>query len=117
MRMVRSTRRVWVALAAALTLYVGAFSTAAVQGLAQTPAPLPSAAQVIPFAGDWIVTVAMPGTQATFLVSIKNDGGKAMATVGSDTSPTVTVSSLSLSGNSLVLRYTTDYQGTPIPTI
>ncbi|HYT74688.1 MAG TPA: c-type cytochrome, partial [Vicinamibacterales bacterium] len=117
MRMVRPIRRAWVAVAAALGLYVGAFSPAALQGLAQPSGPAPSAAQLAPFAGDWVVTVAMEATQATLLVSIKNDGGKATATVGSDASPTVTVSNLSLSGNRLVLRYTTDYQGTPIATV
>ena len=72
--------------------------------------------QAAPFIGDWLVSLSMGAGDATLAVSVKADAGKVTATVGSDTQPTVNVTDISLSGKSLLLKYTTDMQGTPLST-
>ena len=73
--------------------------------------------QAAPFIGDWLVS-SCPWARrdATLAVSVKADAGKVTATVGSDTQPTVNVTDISLSGKSLLLKYITDMQGTPLST-
>src|SRR4051812_37136831 len=91
-----------------------------VPGLASAPQTTSGAvapAQSAPFVGDWTVTAFSQMGPATFALSVKTDAGKVTATVGSDTQSTVTVSEISMTGKSLVLKYATDYQGTPIPTV
>jgi mono/diheme cytochrome c family protein/glucose/arabinose dehydrogenase len=114
--MVRPIRPVWVALAAAVVLYLGAFSTVGLQGVSQSTAA-PTAAQVAPFLGDWVSTVAMGGNQSTSLVSVKADGGKVTATIQPEGQAPLTNTSVSMSGNSLVVRYTQQMAGTTIPTV
>jgi len=114
--MVRRICPVWVALAAAVSVYFGAFSTVALQGVAQTPTA-PTAAQAAPFVGDWIMTVAMGANQSTSLVSIKSVGGNVTATVQPEGQAPLTNTAVSMSGSSLVVRYTGDMGGQPIPTI
>ncbi|HEX4567352.1 MAG TPA: hypothetical protein VH138_12015, partial [Vicinamibacterales bacterium] len=114
--MARRIRPVWVALAAAVSLYFGAFSTVALQGVAQTSAA-PTAAQVAPFVGDWVMTVAMGANQSTSLVSVKSDGGKVTATVQPEGQAPLTNTAVSMSGTSLIVRYTGDMGGQPIPTV
>jgi mono/diheme cytochrome c family protein len=93
-----------------------AVATAITFASAQSPQPA-TATQLGPFIGNWIVTVAMQATQSTFLVSIKSDGGKPSATVTAEGQRPTPVTGILASGQSLVLRYTTEYQGTPIPTV
>jgi mono/diheme cytochrome c family protein/glucose/arabinose dehydrogenase len=110
-------RPVWAALAAAFALFLTAFSTVALQGVSQTSAPAPTAAQVAPFTGDWVATVAMGGTQSTSIVSVKLDGGKLTATVTPEGQAPIAVRDVAIANGSLVLRYSIDYQGNPISTV
>ncbi len=73
--------------------------------------------QAAPFIGDWLVSLSMGAGEATLAVGVKADAGKVIATVGSDTQPTVNVTDVSLSGKSLVLKYVSDMQGAPISTV
>ena len=84
---------------------------------AQTAASSITPAQAAPFAGDWTVTAFSQMGPATFALSVKADAGKVTATVASEPQPPVSVTQIALAGKSLVLRYVTDYQGTPIPTV
>ena len=59
----------------------------------------------------------MGAGEATLAVGVKADAGKVTATVSSDTQPTVNVTDISLSGKSLVLKYVSSMQGTPISTV
>jgi hypothetical protein len=77
----------------------------------------PTAAQIAPFVGDWLVTVAVMANDATFAVSVKADGGTPSATIRSDGQPTVNVTDITMSGNSLVLKYRTEAMGTPTSTV
>jgi mono/diheme cytochrome c family protein len=101
---------------AASTMFVIAHSTTAVQGVGQASLP-PTVAQVAPFVGNWLVSVTMQAIETTFVVAIKADEGKVTATVSSDTQPTVNVTNISVSRQSLILRYFSDFQGTPISTV
>ena len=80
-------------------------------------ASAPTAAQIAPFVGDWLVTVAVMANDATFAVSVKADGGTPSATIRSDGQPTVNVTDITMSGNSLVLKYMTGAMGTPMSTV
>ena len=63
--------------------------------------------------------------EATFVVSVKADGavpldnaqGRPSATIRSDGQPTVTVTDITMSGNSLVLKYMTQAMGTLMSTV
>ena len=95
-------------------------SPADVGASAQAPrsasaAPI-TAEQAAPFIGDWLVSVGMNTFEATFAVAVKAEGGKGAATVSAAGQPTINVSDTSLAGNNLVLRYSTDLQGSPVPT-
>jgi mono/diheme cytochrome c family protein len=72
--------------------------------------------QAAPFIGNWLVSLSMGAGDATLAVGVKADAGKVTATVSSDTQPTVNVTDISLSGKSLVLKYVSDMQGTPLST-
>src|SRR3954452_21299381 len=90
------------------------------RGLASAPQTAPPSvapADAAPFVGDWTVAAFSQMGPATFALSVKTDAGKIAATVGSDTQATVTVPDISVTGKSLVLKYTTDYGGTPVPTV
>ena len=69
------------------TFVLLARSTAPLQGQGQ-PAP-PTAAQIAPFVGDWLVTLPFMANEATLAVAVKADGGKVSATVSADGQPTV----------------------------
>jgi mono/diheme cytochrome c family protein/glucose/arabinose dehydrogenase len=97
-------------------LYFGAFSTVALQGVAQTSAA-PTAAQAAPFVGDWVMTVAMGANQSTSLISVKNDGGKITAAVQPEGQAAITNTAVSMQGTNLIVRYTGDMGGQPIPTV
>ena len=107
------------------TLFLIAISTAGVKGTGQAPAAAkpaqstapPTAAQVAPFVGDWLVTVYLQAIEASVVVSVKADGGKPSATISSDTQPTTNVSGMAMAGNRLILRYSVDMGGTPISTV
>ena len=69
---------------ATATIVLVGRSTAAIEGLGQAAAAPPTSAQIAPFVGNWLVTMAMNAFQATFVVTVKDDGGKITATVTSD---------------------------------
>ena len=64
--MARIVRPAWVAVAAASVMFLIALSTSVLQGIAQAPPPPPSAAQIAPFLGDWVVTTAMGGNPVSY---------------------------------------------------
>ena len=101
--------------AATFAVVLLARSTAPLQGEGQ-PSP-PTSAQIAPFVGDWLVTLAVMANEATFAVAVKNDGGKVSATIGADGQPTVNVTDISVVAKSLVLKYMTEAMGTPLPTV
>src|SRR4029079_1208564 len=115
--MVRIARPVWMAVSAASALFLFAFSTAALQGRSQSTPPAPAAGQVAPFVGDWVVTTAMGGNQMTSTLSVKTDGGKVSATIAGEGQAPTAIPAIAVSNGSLVLRYSVEFGGTPIPTV
>ncbi len=108
-------------------IFTVALLTQAVQGGSQAPsqAARPAAAsassitpeQAAPFVGNWAVTLSMGGGEFPLTVAVTTDAGKVAATVGSAMQPATNVSNISLAGKSLVLKYVTDMQGTPLSNV
>ena len=115
--MARSVRPVGAAIAAASALFLATFSsTAVLNGHAQGATP-PTVAQAAPFAGDWVVTVAMGGNQQTSLVSVKTDAGKVTATVTPEGQAPITSTKVTMAGKNLAVSYSIDMQGTAISSV
>jgi mono/diheme cytochrome c family protein len=112
-RLVRSTMIGVVAMTFAIALF--ARSTASLQGQGQA-AP-PTAAQLAPFLGDWLMSMSMGANEATFALSIKADGAKPTATISAEGQPTINVADVSAVGNGLVLKYTMQAMGSAIPSV
>jgi mono/diheme cytochrome c family protein len=108
-------------LGVAFAFVLMARATAPLVGQASAQAGLaaraPTPGQLAPFVGDWLVTVTVMANDATFAVSVKADGATPSATVRSDGQPTVNVSDITMSGNSLVLKYVTEAMGTVMSTV
>ena len=104
-------------LTAVLVVISASLLTQTIAGRGQTQAPPVTAAAAAPFIGDWVVSVGMESFQSAFLASIKLEGGKVTATISSQAQPTANVSDISMSGKSLVLKYMTSMQGTPISNV
>ncbi len=79
-RVVRST--LVGVLAATFVIALVARSTTPLQG--QGPAAPPTAEQIAPFVGDWLVTLSMQSIEVSLAVGVKSDGGKVSATISSD---------------------------------
>lgn len=77
-----------------------------------------TAAQAAPFLGEWTIstTSAAMGSQ-TYQVSVARNGDTATATVKAPNQPEIAVSSMRISGRSLVLSYAMSYPGMSIPTV
>jgi mono/diheme cytochrome c family protein len=84
---------------------------------AQTPAASVTPAQAAAFMGDWLLSVAMGANEATFALSIKDDGGKVVATLSADGQAPTTVTNPSLAGNNLVLKYVATFGNNAINTV
>ena len=76
-----------------------------------------SPAQAAPFIGDWTAAITSQMGPSTYAVSVKVEGGKVVAAVTGGVFPRTTVSDISLVGKNLFLKYTSDFQGTPIPSL
>ncbi len=83
---------------------------------AQAP-QAPTADQMAPFVGNWVVTLAVMANQATFGVDVKNDGGTPTATVHAQGQPTVDVKDITIAGKSLVLKYVTQAMNLTLSTV
>ena len=102
-------------LAATFLVALVARSTTPLQG--QGPAAPPTAEQIAPFVGDWLVSLAMQSIEVSLAVAVKSDAGKVSATIGSQGQPTINVTDISMSANRLVLKYITEAMGTALPTV
>src|SRR5262245_31565957 len=112
-RFVRSSMIGVVAMTFAIALL--ARSTASLEG--QSQAAPPTAAQLAPFLGDWLMSMSMGANEATFALSIKSDGGKPSAVITAEGQPTINVADVAAVGKGLVLKYTMQAMGTTIPSV
>jgi mono/diheme cytochrome c family protein len=104
-----------VVLAATFLVALVARSTTPLQGQGQGAAP--TADQIAPFVGDWLVSLSMQSIEVSLAVGVKSDAGKVSATIGSQGQPTINVTDISMSANRLVLKYVTEAMGTALPTV
>jgi mono/diheme cytochrome c family protein/glucose/arabinose dehydrogenase len=84
------------------------------QGAAAGP---PTAEQMAPFVGNWVVTLTMMANQSTIGVDVKSEGGQPAVTVHAQGQPTVDVKDIAVSGKSLVLKYVTQAMNMTFPTV
>ena len=83
--------------------------------------PITTAAQAItaadakPFLGAWVLMLETPQGTMPMNVAVKNTEGKITGEIASDQLPAQTSSDLSKTGESLLMRYNLDFQGTAIP--
>ena len=91
--------------------------SAANQASTQTEKPTPTIATVEdakPFLGNWTTTFDSPQGAVTFDIDINIDSGDPGATVKNAIIGESTVTDVTKTGNSLILRYVVDVQGTQV---
>ena len=76
-----------------------------------------TAADAAPFVGDWTLAVEGPNGPASFDLSVKVEKEKVVGEIASEAQAKQAISDVSLTGKDLMLRYTFDYQGTPVDTV
>src|SRR5438105_13359772 len=105
-------------------------ATALIAGLltvpdaAAGPAPAPAqataqvtAADAAPFIGDWTLALQGPNGPATFDLTVKVEKDKVVAEIKNEQMPLQAITDLTKGDKSLVLRYSFDYQGNPVPAV
>ena len=100
-----------------LTQVVQGGTQAAAQGNRPAAASSITPEQAAPFVANWLLTLSAGANDFSLAVAVTANAGKVAATVSSDTQPAVEVSDISMSGKSLVLKYITNMQGTPLSTV
>lgn len=80
-----------------------------------TAAQAVTAADAKPFLGAWVLMLETPQGAMPMNVAIKNTEGKIVGEMSSDQLPSQTSSDLSKTGESLLVKYTLDFQGQAIP--
>ena len=74
-----------------------------------------TAADAKPFLGAWVLMLDTPQGAMAMNVAVKNTDGKVTGEMGSDMLPTQTITDVTKSGTSLLMKYTLDMQGQAIP--
>jgi hypothetical protein len=117
-------RRLFITFMFAALVIPGAVGAA--QTPAQTPPPAPTPAPAAPTAltpadaaallGDWTIAAESPNGAASWLLTLKVADAKVVGEISSETTARTSVTDITKRGASVVLRYSFDYQGTPVPT-
>jgi len=76
-----------------------------------------SAADAAPFLGEWTLALQGPNGPGTFTVWITAEKEKVSAEIASDTLARQAVSTISLSGKSLILNYAFTWEGNPVQAV
>lgn len=76
-----------------------------------------TAAQAAPFVGDWTLSLQGPDGPATFAVSVKSEKEKVTGEIASEKMPKQEITDVSVEEKSLILRYSFNYEGNPVPTM
>jgi hypothetical protein len=96
--------------AAAVALATGGFAST---GSAQNTLPTD---QAEPFIGNWSLNLEGGPAPIVMQLTVRDEGGQVGAEVGGLMGgPSSVVSGIEKAGEDLVLNYSADYQGTPIP--
>jgi len=86
------------------------------------PAAAQAAAQVTsadaaPFMGDWTLAMQGPNGPATFDLTVKVEKDKVVGEIKNEQMPLQAITDVTKADKSLVLSYSFDYQGNPVPTV
>jgi hypothetical protein len=107
--------------AIASTLLITGLMTSAVltvPGVASaqtTPAPVPATpAEAAPFLGDWTLTLQGPDRAAAFDLTVKLEGEKVVGEISAAEVPKQFVPEAWMVEKTLRMRYSFDYQGSPV---
>ena len=73
-----------------------------------------TAADAVPFIGDWTLEMQGGNGPATFLMSVKVEKEKVVGEISSEQMPKQPISDISLSGKTLVLSYSFNWEGNPV---
>jgi hypothetical protein len=73
--------------------------------------------QAEPFLGEWTSLVEGPAGPTNFIIEIKVDKGKALATVRSDLMGENRVENITTTGKGIALRYTSEWWGYSVPVV
>jgi hypothetical protein len=85
---------------------------------AQAAAPAPAtAAEAAPFLGDWTLTLEGPNGAAGFDLTVKVETDKVVGEISGAGMGPQPITDVSKADKSLVLRYSFDYQGTPVAAV
>ncbi len=92
---------------------VAAGSSAWIAGQDQQAA----AADAAPFIGDWTLTVQGPNGPGAFDLSVKVEKDKVVGEISSEQLPKQPITDVSMVEKRLVLRYSFNWEGNPVPTV
>ena len=93
-------------------------ASAAPQGPAAPAAPgAITAEQAKPFLGDWTIAAESPQGPLAMALNLKAADGKISGQISSDMMPQQAITDISKSGESLVLRYSLDFNGNAVPVV
>ena len=81
---------------------------------AAQPAAQISPADAAPYLGDWILELQGPNGPGTFDLNVKVDKEKVVGQIATPTLETQAITDITKSGDNLVLRYTFNYEGSPV---
>jgi hypothetical protein len=83
----------------------------------QTAAPLVSAtpANAAPFLGNWTLNGTGANGPASFALTVKAEGGTVLAEISGPQMPRQAITDISKTTTALVLAFSFDYQGSPVP--
>jgi hypothetical protein len=100
-------------------LLVAAVTVAPAQTAA--PAPVPEVPLTVtdatPLLGDWTIDASGAQGSATMLLTLKVEEGQVVGQISSDAMGASTIRQLTKWGTSIVLRYSFDYNGSPVSTV
>lgn len=109
------------ALIVATALAAGSFTPSAATAL---PAPAHemqttqvTAADAAPFLGDWVLSLQGQNGPATLDLAVKVEKDKVVGEIKGGELPAQPIVDITRAEKTLVLRYTFDYQGTPVPAV
>ena len=101
------------ALAAAFLLTACPLTADSAGGPAQAAAQI-TAADATPFLGDWSLELQGPNGPGTFDLTVKIEKEKVVGQIAAATLDTQPITDITKSGDNLVLRYTFNYEGSPV---
>ena len=76
-----------------------------------------TSADAAPFMGDWTLAMQGPNGPATFDLTVKIEKDKVVGEIKNEQMPLQTITDVTKANKSLVLSYSFDYQGNPVPAV